>query len=298
MQSVDILGIDPCDRADRAEHPQLPLLGERRVLPGRLEDPLEPHAESRDPPRVVRPSEREERPADQHDPRAGQRHLRAGRDGDRRPGRSGRAGRLTTTSRRGSASRGIRRRTASCRPRRLRHRLRAAVQQLDHEHPLQPAVLLVHGRVAGVRGGARRASDRLRTTNPDGSVRNEPITITGPNTNIGVQDGLGIVGQHHRVEPARSAPRSSRCASPIRTTKDAFTYNWFVGGQTELGWNMVLEANYVGNVGRNFGRLVDYNTVRGDLVRRHAQSAQPAASAASTSARCSRTASTTAGSSS
>jgi hypothetical protein len=38
-----------------------------------------------------------------------------------------------------------------------------------------------------------------------------------------------------------------------------------VGGQAELIWNMVLEANYIGNVGRNYGRLVDYNTVRGDL---------------------------------
>ncbi len=27
----------------------------------------------------------------------------------------------------------------------------------------------------------------------------------------------------------------------------------------------MVEANYIGNVGRNFGRLVDYNTVRGDL---------------------------------
>ncbi len=35
--------------------------------------------------------------------------------------------------------------------------------------------------------------------------------------------------------------------------------------QAELGANMVVEANYLGNVGRNYGRLVDFNTVRGDL---------------------------------
>jgi hypothetical protein len=35
--------------------------------------------------------------------------------------------------------------------------------------------------------------------------------------------------------------------------------------QTEIWGGAVLEANYLGNVGRNYGRLVDFNTVRGDL---------------------------------
>ncbi|MGH9313270.1 MAG: hypothetical protein ACRD1S_08740, partial [Vicinamibacterales bacterium] len=100
--------------------------------------------------------------------------------------------------------------------------------------------------------------------NPDGTPRSEPITITGPSRNIGVQDGLGIVGNIIGWNPRFGTSQQS-LRVPDPNTKDAFTYNWFAGGQTELLWNMVLEANYVGNIGRNFGRLVDYNTVRGDL---------------------------------
>jgi hypothetical protein len=47
--------------------------------------------------------------------------------------------------------------------------------------------------------------------------------------------------------------------------RDAYTHNWFAGAQAQLVWNLVLEANYIGNAGRNLGRLVDYNTVTGDL---------------------------------
>ena len=66
----------------------------RRLLPGRLEDPVEPDAEPRHPARVVRASVRGERSADQHHPRSRRRHLRAGAHRDGRPRRSGRAQRL------------------------------------------------------------------------------------------------------------------------------------------------------------------------------------------------------------
>lgn len=100
--------------------------------------------------------------------------------------------------------------------------------------------------------------------NPDGSRRNEPLTIEGDNRNIGVQPGLGIVGNIIGWNPRfGNSQQSLRVPDP--NTKDAFTYNWFAGAQLELPWNFVGEANYIGNTGRNFGRLVDYNTVRGDL---------------------------------
>lgn len=100
--------------------------------------------------------------------------------------------------------------------------------------------------------------------NPDGTRRNEPISITGPNTNIGVQQGLGLEGNIIGWNPAfGTSTQSLRVPDP--NTKDAFTHGWFVGMQTELMGNVVFEANYLGNVGRNYGRLVDYNTVRGDL---------------------------------
>jgi Carboxypeptidase regulatory-like domain/TonB dependent receptor len=101
-------------------------------------------------------------------------------------------------------------------------------------------------------------------TNPDGTRRNEPISITDPNTNPGVQDGLGIVGNIIGWN-SRFGTSQQSLRVPDPNTKDAFTHNWFVGAQTELRWNMVLEANYLGNIGRNFGRIVDYNTIRGDL---------------------------------
>ena len=100
--------------------------------------------------------------------------------------------------------------------------------------------------------------------NPDGSRRNEPVNLEGDNRNIGVQPGLGIVGNIIGWNPRfGNSQQSLRVPDP--NTKDAFTYNWFAGAQLELPWNLVMEANYIGNTGRNFGRLVDYNTVRGDL---------------------------------
>lgn len=101
--------------------------------------------------------------------------------------------------------------------------------------------------------------------NPDGTPRNETIRIDGPNTNPGVQDGLGIVGNIIGWNPALGTSQQS-LRVPDPNTKDAFTHNWFVGAQMETVWNTVLEVNYLGNVGRNFGRLVDYNTVFGDLA--------------------------------
>jgi outer membrane receptor protein involved in Fe transport len=99
--------------------------------------------------------------------------------------------------------------------------------------------------------------------NPDGTRRNEAITITGPNRNIGVQDGLGIEGNIIGWNPRFGTSQQS-LRVPDPNTKDAYTHNWFVGGQTEVMWDLVVEANYIGNIGRNFGRLIDYNTVRGD----------------------------------
>jgi hypothetical protein len=47
---------------------------------------------------------------------------------------------------------------------------------------------------------------------------------------------------------------------------DSYYHNWFGGIQIQLGTDMAVEANYIGNVGRNLGHLVDYNTIEGDLV--------------------------------
>ena len=187
-------------------------------------------------------------------------------NGDGRPGRSGRARRLEQLRRRGSAS--------SWDP-------------------------WGDGRLA-IRGGYGIAYERLFNNSITNIRFNPPFysfAVANP-ANVASQAGVPIAygpmnpdgtrpqraDHDHRRQPQyrrparpehrratssagirRSARHSSRCACPIPNTKDAFTHNWFVGAQTELMWDLVLEANYVGNVGRNFGRLVDYNTVRGDL---------------------------------
>jgi outer membrane receptor protein involved in Fe transport len=100
--------------------------------------------------------------------------------------------------------------------------------------------------------------------NGDGSRRNEAPTITGDNKNIGVPSGLGIVGNLIGWNPAfGTSQQSLRVPDPFG--RDAYTHNWFAGLQFQIPWDMALEANYIGNIGRNLGRIVDYNTFDGDL---------------------------------
>lgn len=89
-------------------------------------------------------------------------------------------------------------------------------------------------------------------------------TLTGENTNPGTQPGLGLVGNIIGWDGRfGNSQQSLRVPDPYG--KDAFSYNWFTGFQYQLGRDIALEANYVGSAGRNYGRLVDYNTVPGDL---------------------------------
>jgi hypothetical protein len=99
---------------------------------------------------------------------------------------------------------------------------------------------------------------------PNGTRRNEPPSITGDNVNIGATQGLGIQGNIIGWNPAfGTSQQSLRVPDPFG--RDAYTHNWFAGVQAQLVWSLVVEANYVGNIGRNLGRIVDYNTVTGDL---------------------------------
>ena len=76
--------------------------------------------------------------------------------------------------------------------------------------------------------------------------------------------GLGIVGNLIGWNPAfGTSQQSLRVPDPFG--RDAYTHNWFGGIQIQVPWKMALEANYIGNVGRNLGRIVDYNTFDGDL---------------------------------
>lgn len=100
--------------------------------------------------------------------------------------------------------------------------------------------------------------------NPDGSPKDEPIRITGPDTNPGVGPDVelfgNIIGWNSRFGTSQQSLRV-----PDPDTRDSYTTNWFFGLQYEIVRNWVVEANYVGNSGKKFGQLIDYNTIRGDL---------------------------------
>jgi hypothetical protein len=101
--------------------------------------------------------------------------------------------------------------------------------------------------------------------NPDGTRPNVPPSITGDNHNIGVPPGLGVQGNIIGWNPAfGTSQQSLRVPDPYGS--DSYYHNWFAGVQIQLGTQLAFEANYIGNVGRNLGHLVDYNTVEGDLV--------------------------------
>jgi hypothetical protein len=102
-------------------------------------------------------------------------------------------------------------------------------------------------------------------TNPNGT-RNlaEPLRLTGPDNNLGVAPDSGVVGNLIGWNP-RFGTSTQSLRVPDLNGADAYYHNWFAGFQVDVGRSIVFEANYVGNVGRNLGRLVDYNTVPGDL---------------------------------
>jgi hypothetical protein len=101
-------------------------------------------------------------------------------------------------------------------------------------------------------------------TNPDGTPSGAAVSITGQNTNPGGASALGvegnIIGWNGRFGTSQQSLRV-----PDMFNGDAYSHNWFAGAQYQLSSNMFVEANYVANRGRNYGQLVDYNTVRGDL---------------------------------
>jgi outer membrane receptor protein involved in Fe transport len=102
-------------------------------------------------------------------------------------------------------------------------------------------------------------------TNPDGTKSNAAPTLTGNDTNIGVTPGLGIVGNLIGWNPAfGTSQQSLRVPDPFG--RDTYFHNWFTGVQVQLSRDVAFEANYIGNVGRNLGHLIDYNTVEGDLL--------------------------------
>jgi hypothetical protein len=101
--------------------------------------------------------------------------------------------------------------------------------------------------------------------NPDGTFRNEPPSITGDDKNIGVTPGLGLLGNIIGWNPAfGTSQQSLRVPDPFG--RDTYFHNWFGGFQVQLGNNIAFETNYIGNVGRHLGHIVDYNTIEGDLV--------------------------------
>ncbi len=90
-------------------------------------------------------------------------------------------------------------------------------------------------------------------------------SLTGDDSNLGVPPDLGLVGNIIGWNPAfGTSQQSLRVPDPFG--RDTYYHNWFAGIQIQLGADLAVEANYVGNVGRNLGHITNYNTVEGDLL--------------------------------
>ncbi|MFQ5739828.1 MAG: TonB-dependent receptor domain-containing protein [Acidobacteriota bacterium] len=51
--------------------------------------------------------------------------------------------------------------------------------------------------------------------------------------------------------------------SPDPSLRTSYSQNWFLGIQREMPWDMLFEANYVGNVGRKLGFIEQFNRFNG-----------------------------------
>ncbi len=131
-----------------------------------------------------------------------------------------------------------------------------------------------------VRAGGGVSYNRINNTVWSDERLNPPFFANAFAT---VQDGIPIVytvGPNYPPNPAlargldenggiRGARIDLRVIDPETTLP--YSYNWFVGVQRQLPWQLVGEVNYIGSAGRNMMSLdgpggEDYNRFAGDLL--------------------------------
>ncbi len=114
--------------------------------------------------------------------------------------------------------------------RRLRHRLRAAVQQLDHEtirfNPPYYSFSVANPVAVALRTRAFRSPTVRSIRTARAATKRSPSPATTATSACRAAWGSSATSS---AGTRRSARRSSRCACRIRTRGDAYTHNWFVG---------------------------------------------------------------------
>jgi hypothetical protein len=166
----------------------------------------------------------------------------------------------------------------------------ATMQTVDHLYPASPGTIVPRFGFAfdpdgrgktSIRGGYGIAYDRLFMT-PILDFRNDPplrATATvgpqygtsftyalsdpskpylgfpiDPSLQLGINAANGIKGV--RVAVLATDPNF----------KQAYTHNWFLGVQREIGWRVVVEADYTGSAGHHLYENTNVNRFRGDLL--------------------------------
>ena len=227
----------------------------------------EPDDQPRAPARVVRAADGGERPADQHHSRSREPTSSSRSAPPPWAGRPGRAERLQQLRAAPRLLVGSRCQQRHAWP--IRGGYGIAYERLFNNSitniRFNPPDYSFTGRQPGERRLARRHPDRLR---PDQSRRHARATSRSRSPGRTTTSACSTASGSKATSSA-GIPRFGTSHQSLRVpdpnTKDAYTHNWFVGAQTEIVWNSCSRRTTSATSAATYGRLVDYNTVRGDL---------------------------------
>ena len=166
----------------------------------------------------------------------------------------------------------------------------ATMQTVEHLYPPSPGTIVPrfgfafdpdgHGKTS-IRGGYGIAYDRLFMT-PILDFRNDPplraTATVGPQFGTSFTYALGDPTKAYLgfpIDPSlqlginqANGIKNVRVAVLVTDPnfKQAYTHNWFLGVQHDIGWRVVLEADYTGSAGHHLYENTNVNRFRGDLL--------------------------------
>jgi hypothetical protein len=166
----------------------------------------------------------------------------------------------------------------------------ATMQTVEHLYPPSPGTIVPRFGFAfdpdgrgktSIRGGYGIAYDRLFMT-PILDFRNDPplraTATVGPQFGTSFTYALGDPSKPYLgfpVDPSlqlgiNEANGIKNVRVAVLATdpnfKQAYTHNWFLGVQHDIGWRVVMEADYTGSAGHHLYENSNVNRFRGDLL--------------------------------